>query len=122
MAKYSKTVSLEIKPFLSKPNALSGTRKLDSGKSADCAVYCLVMTSSSTRPRLAATINTVRWYITWKNSFLTGKAQYPVVRTLLTNGILIAGIDSLYQNQRHMPKPHLDFKYLPNPESTFWRS
>ena len=54
--------------------------------------------------------------------FLTGKPQYPVERTLLTNGILIAAIDSLFQGQQRVPTPHLTINYQPNPESTFWRA
>ena len=54
--------------------------------------------------------------------FLTGRTQYPVERTLLTNGILIAGIDSLFQGQLRVPTPNLDIHYEPNPKSTFWRS
>lgn len=54
--------------------------------------------------------------------FLTGKTPYPVERTLPTNGILIAGIDSLFQGQLRVPTPHLAINYQPNPESTFWRS
>ena len=54
--------------------------------------------------------------------FLTGKSQYPVERTLLDNGILIAGVDSLYQNQERIQTPHLAINYQPNPKSTYWRS
>ena len=54
--------------------------------------------------------------------FLTGKTPYPVERTLLTNGVLIAGIDSLYRNQERVETPHLAINYQCNPESTFWRS
>lgn len=54
--------------------------------------------------------------------FLTGKPRYPVERMLLTNSILIAGIDSLFQNQLRVPKPHLAINYQPKPESTYWRT
>jgi len=54
--------------------------------------------------------------------FLTGKSQYPVERTLLDTGILIAGVDSLFQNQERIQTPHLAINYQPNPESTYWRS
>jgi hypothetical protein len=56
------------------------------------------MAPSNTRPRLAATINTVQHLF------------------------LIAGVDSLFQNQQRMDTPHLNINYQPNPESTFWRS
>jgi hypothetical protein len=55
--------------------------------------------------------------------FLTGKAQYPIERTLLTSGLLIAGVESAYQGMRRVPTANLaSVHYQPNPESTFWRS
>jgi hypothetical protein len=54
--------------------------------------------------------------------FLTGKAQYPIERTLMTSGLLIAGIDSVRLNKR-IDTPNLAaVNYQPNPESTFWRT
>lgn len=53
--------------------------------------------------------------------FLTGKATYPVERTLLTSGLTEAGVDSLHQGQIRIETPHLDVTYQPTPESTFWR-
>lgn len=54
--------------------------------------------------------------------FLTGKATYPVERTLLTTGLTAAGVESLYQKQKKLDTPHLRIKYQPNPQSTFWRT
>lgn len=55
--------------------------------------------------------------------FLTRKAQYPIERTLLTSGLLIAGIESYNKGFERLQTPDLaDVKYQPNPESTFWRS
>ena len=54
--------------------------------------------------------------------FLTGVASYPVERTLLTSGLVIAGVDSLNQDQQRIETPHLDIAYHPNEESTFWRT
>ena len=55
--------------------------------------------------------------------FLTGKAQYPIERTLLTSGLLIAGVDSGFQGMKRLQTPNLAaVHYQPNPESTFWRS
>ncbi|HEY3439501.1 MAG TPA: hypothetical protein VGK29_02060 [Paludibaculum sp.] len=54
--------------------------------------------------------------------FLTGKAAYPVERTLLTTGLTAAGIESLYRNQVRYETPHLNISYQPAKESTFQRS
>jgi len=54
--------------------------------------------------------------------FLTGKAPYPIERTLLTTGMTAIGVESLYQKQKRLETPHLAVKYQPTAESTFWRS
>ena len=55
--------------------------------------------------------------------FLTGKAQYPIERTLLTSGLLIAGVESNNKKLQRIETPNLAaVHYQPNPESTFWRS
>ena len=54
--------------------------------------------------------------------FLTGKATYPVERTLLTSGLVIAGVDSLHQDQVRIETPHLNTAYQATEDSTFWRT
>jgi len=54
--------------------------------------------------------------------FLTGRPTYPVERTLLTTGLVAAGVESLHQGQRRVATPHLEISYQPTPESTFWRT
>ena len=54
--------------------------------------------------------------------FLTGRPPYPVERTLLTTGLVAAGVDSLHQDQRRIDTPHLSVAYQPTEESTFWRT
>jgi hypothetical protein len=54
--------------------------------------------------------------------FLTGRPSYPVERTLLTSGLVIAGVDSLHQDQARLETPHLKVAYQPTTESTFWRT
>ena len=54
--------------------------------------------------------------------YLTGKATYPVERTLLTTGLTAAGVESLYQKGAKVETPHLAIKYQPTKESTFERS
>jgi hypothetical protein len=51
----------------------------------------------------------------------TGKEPYPVERTLLTTGLVCAGIDSLFQGQQRVETPQLAIRYQPG-ESTFVRA
>jgi hypothetical protein len=53
--------------------------------------------------------------------FLTGKAPYPVERTMLTSGLVESGLQSLAMN-KPLATPHLRVKYEASQESTFWRS
>ncbi len=43
--------------------------------------------------------------------FVTGVASYPVERTLLTSGILEAGLESRYRGHTRVETPHLDLAY-----------
>ncbi len=54
--------------------------------------------------------------------FLTGKVAYPVERTLLTTGLVEAGMRSLAESQQRIATPHLNVRYVAPRESTFWRS
>ncbi len=54
--------------------------------------------------------------------FLTGKALYPIERTLMTSGLLIAGVDSVRAGGTRLDTPNLaSVSYQPNPESSFRR-
>ena len=52
--------------------------------------------------------------------FITGQAQYPVERTLLTSGVLAASIESMVKGKT-LPTPHLDVRYQSTEHSTFAR-
>ncbi|MCX6045992.1 MAG: hypothetical protein NT075_12855 [Chloroflexi bacterium] len=52
--------------------------------------------------------------------FLTGKATYPLERTLLTSGLVEAGVESLFQNQQRIETSHLNVAYQPTVTSTYW--
>jgi hypothetical protein len=54
--------------------------------------------------------------------YLTGKAPYPIERTLLTTGLTAAGVESLFRGQARYETPHLAIAYQPTKESTFWRT
>ena len=52
---------------------------------------------------------------------LKGAPPYPIERTLLTTGLSIAGVESLYRGEK-IETPHLDIAYQVGEESTFWRT
>lgn len=54
--------------------------------------------------------------------FVTGKAPYPVERTLLTSGLVQAGLKSLAAGQTRLETPHLAVRYQAPRESLFLRS
>ncbi|MGE0761207.1 MAG: hypothetical protein AB7O38_29615 [Pirellulaceae bacterium] len=57
-----------------------------------------------------------------EETFLTGKSPYPVERTLLTTGLVEAGVRSLATGQQRLATPHLAIRYAPSSQSTFARS
>lgn len=54
-----------------------------------------------------------------EETFLTNKAPYPVERTLLTSGLVTAGMKSLASGQKRIETPHLSVRYAAPRESTF---
>ena len=52
----------------------------------------------------------------------TGRAPYPVERTLLVSGILESCLESKLQSHRRLDTPHLAVRYQPPRESCFCRS
>jgi len=54
--------------------------------------------------------------------FVTGRAPYPVKRTLLTSGLVEAGLRSLASGQKRLATPHLAVRYQAPRESVYWRS
>jgi hypothetical protein len=54
--------------------------------------------------------------------FLTGKAQYPVERTLLTSGLLESAIRSMAAKGAKLDTPHLAVRYQPVKASLFCRT
>jgi hypothetical protein len=54
--------------------------------------------------------------------FLTGEPAYPVERTLLTSGLVAAGLQSLADGSKRIETPHLAVRYRAPRQSTFWQS
>jgi hypothetical protein len=55
-----------------------------------------------------------------ETTIIERKTPYPVERTLLTSGMVIGGVDSLFAEQKPLATPHLEVKYSAPRESTFW--
>jgi hypothetical protein len=53
--------------------------------------------------------------------FLTGKASHPIERTLLTTGLVAAGMESLSTGQKRLETPHLAIRYQAQRDSEFWQ-
>lgn len=53
--------------------------------------------------------------------FMTGRAPYPIERTLLTSGLVEAGMKSLANGQKRMETPQLAVSYTAPRESLFYR-
>jgi hypothetical protein len=53
--------------------------------------------------------------------FMTGRAPYPIERTLLTSGMTLAAVDSIHQGYKPVETPEMAVKYQAPKESTFWR-
>ena len=49
--------------------------------------------------------------------FVTGKTPYPVERTLLTSGLVEAGMQSLVKGQKRLETPYLNVNYSVNPDA-----
>lgn len=57
-----------------------------------------------------------------EETFMTGKSPYPIERTLLTTGLVEAGVRSLGTGQKRIETPHLAIRYQAPRESTFART
>ncbi len=57
-----------------------------------------------------------------EETFMTGKSPYPIERTLLTTGLVEAGVRSLELGQVRLETPHLAVRYQAPRESTFAQS
>ncbi|REK10031.1 MAG: hypothetical protein DWQ37_17580 [Planctomycetota bacterium] len=60
------------------------------------------------------------WYI--EKFMHDRKPPYPLARTLLTTGLVAAGVESLWQDSATLDTPHLAIRYQPTGESTYRRA
>ena len=57
-----------------------------------------------------------------EQTILSGKAAYPVERTLLTSGMTLAGVKSLHFGQTRIETPEMKVAYRAARESVYWRA
>lgn len=88
----------------------------DNGEIISCQMYLPMPTHGSTT---ADFFNPLANHI--ETLVVEGKTPYPVERTLLTSGMVIAGVESLYQKGKTIETPELAVIYRAKPESAYWR-
>ena len=88
----------------------------DTGEIISCQMYLPMPGRGSTT---ADFFNPLTRHI--EDLMINERANYPVQRTLLTSGMVIAGVDSLYQDQIVIPTPQMDVEYQVSEKSHFWR-
>lgn len=88
---------------------------LSDGKIVSCQMYLPMPTHGSTT---ADFFNPLVRHV--EETIIHRKTPYPVERTLLTSGIVIAGVKSLHQGEVRLQTPELGVTYRSSPESTFW--
>ncbi|MDC0936889.1 hypothetical protein OAS39_11435 [Pirellulales bacterium] len=91
--------------------------RADTDEIISCQMYLPMPTHGSTT---ADFFNPLTRHI--ENLVLVGKAAYPVQRTLLTSGMVIAGVKSLFKGQTPIQTPEFDVRYQAPRESQFWNA
>ena len=91
--------------------------RADDGKIVSCQMYLPMPTQSATT---ADFFNPLVRHI--EDLVLTGKTSYPVERTLLTSGMVIAAVDSLHAGQKPVDTPEMSVVYQGPRDSQFRRN
>jgi hypothetical protein len=86
----------------------------DTNEIVSCQMYLPMPTQSATT---ADFFNPLARHI--ETLVLENRAPYPVERTLLTSGMVIGGVESLYRGQVLVPTPEMEVRYQGPRESTF---
>lgn len=88
----------------------------DNGEIVSCQMYLPMPGHGSTT---ADFFNPLARHI--ETTVLDRKAPYPVERTLLTSGMVIAAVNSLFQGETRIETPEMNVAYHVGPDSHFWR-
>lgn len=88
----------------------------ETGEITSCQMFLPMPGSSSTT---ADFFNPLVHHI--EDMILHNRAPYPVERTLLTSGMLIAAVESLYRKGEVIQTPEMGVAYTVPKESLYWR-
>lgn len=88
----------------------------DNGEIISCQMYLPMPTHGSTT---ADFFNPLARHI--ESLVLTGRAPYPVERTLLTSGMVIGGVESLARDGALVETPEMEVVYRNDGPPAFWR-
>jgi hypothetical protein len=94
----------------------AGMRR-DNGKIESCIMYLPMPSVIATTANF---FNPLCHHI--EEMILHNRAPYPVERTLLTSGMTLFAVDSLFQKQKKLATPELAVRYRAPEESNFWRA
>jgi hypothetical protein len=94
----------------------AGQRR-DNGKIESCLMYLPMPSAIATTANF---FNPLCHHI--EEMILHNRPPYPVERTLLTSGMTLFAVDSLFQNQKKLATPELAVRYRAPNESNFWRA
>jgi len=90
--------------------------RADNGEIVSCQMYLPMPTHGSTT---ADFFNPLTRHI--EDLVITGKANYPVERTLLTSGMTLAAVESLHRGEIPIETPQMEVRYSVGRESHYWR-
>ncbi|MEZ6134674.1 MAG: hypothetical protein R3C53_07175 [Pirellulaceae bacterium] len=88
---------------------------LEDGSLVGCQMYLPMPGSSATT---ADFFNPLSYHV--EQMIVHGKTDYPIARTLLTSGMVIAGVESLFADETRVATPDMAVKYTAPVESMFW--
>lgn len=88
----------------------------ETGEITSCQMFLPMPTSVATT---ADFFNPLIHHI--ERMVLDNRAPYPVERTLLTSGMVIASVESLYRDGKVIETPEMEVRYTAPKEFTFWQ-
>ena len=102
--------------FMTRINDFNYAGRLRDGSTVSCQMYLPMPGRGSS---MADFFNPLTGHI--EDTILNRRAPYPVERTLLTSGMVIAGVKSLHAGEVPVATPQMKVKYQGPKKSNYWR-